>query len=80
MKFCMLKESSGGYQIRDTKRMLVGGPESRRRPSIQIDDRVMGQGLDEDCRTGGFQSPRNLWQRSIEIEMVEDPRAADQIE
>ena len=60
--------------------MLVDGPERRGAPAVGVDDGVVAERLDEDGAAGRLQNPSDLAIRAREIEVVDHPRATDQIE
>ena len=60
--------------------MLVGRPQGRGPAPIEVDQRIVAQGLDEDRRATGSQHPGELRIGAIELEVVNHAGAADQVE
>ncbi len=60
--------------------MLVGSPERGRAVAVHVDQRVMPQRLDEDSVASRLQHTQDLAIAPLEIEVMQDSSAADDIE
>ncbi len=72
--------SSGELEVGQLQGMFIDGPQVGGQPSIEVDERVVAERLHEDRVSIGLECPGHLLEGLLQLQMVQDADAADQVE
>jgi hypothetical protein len=74
------EELLGHLEVPDQKGVLVGRAQLRRPLAVEVDQRVVPERLEEDCRAVVLQHPADLPVSLSDVHVVDDPLPAYEVE